>query len=156
MRSPGCPVSDRAAQATPEAADEPFIERFRALMPAEVARSFDEAQLRAIVGAFGHRRWQRHGVDARFTIPLFGRHFYVVLLAGRERRSRRRLAADRTAHPIATLGNLAFAVTFFGSLAVSAAVVLYLMKSVLGIDLAHNFSLGLYADLKRQVQLLFH
>lgn len=148
-------MSDKAENAEP-APDSAFVTRFRTRMPDVVARSFDEDQLRAIVSAFGTRRWKRHSIDMRITLPFLGRHFYFVVLGGPERRSPVRRQADRATHPLATLGNTMFAVIFFGSLLISVFVVLYLIKSVLGIDLNHQYSLGLYADIKNQIQMLLN
>ena len=154
-------MPEKVENATPgeapkEAPDAAFVTRFRTRMPDKVARSFDEEQLRAIVSAFGTRRWKRHSLDLRVTIPFLGRHFYFVVLGGPERRSPVRRQADRASHPLATVGNAIFAITFFGSLLVSAFVVLYLIKSVLGIDLNNQYSLGLFADLKYQLDLLLN
>lgn len=49
-----------------------------------------------------------HPVNLRLTIPFFKRRCYITLVAGTERRSPERLAAERLNHPIRTKGNLAF------------------------------------------------
>ena len=53
------------------------------------------------------REWSSdHPVNLRVSIPLpFGR-YYVTLVAGKERRSAERRAAERLKHPIVKLGNI--------------------------------------------------
>ncbi len=71
-------------QASPSSSD-PFLARFLGGMPKDVADSFTPDQLRAVQRAFGMRYATTHAVDMRRRVGLFGRRFYVVLLAGRER-----------------------------------------------------------------------
>ncbi len=138
-----------------DAAEQAFLKRFLKLLPGDVAKTLNDAQLRAITAAFGARSWQQHRYDLRMTIPFLGRYYYFVLLSGRERRSRERRGSDRTMNPIATVGNAIFGLFFFGSLAVSAFAALYLLKSVLGIDLNTGYSLGLYGAISDQFGLFF-
>lgn len=49
-----------------------------------------------------------HAVDARLSIPLFGRRYYLVILAGAELRNAERRNRDRRRHPLLTLGNVLF------------------------------------------------
>jgi hypothetical protein len=75
--------------------------------------------------AAGDRVWMAHPVDIRLSLPLpFGR-YYLTLVAGPERRSRRRLADDRQRRPLATLGNLVF--FFFSALGINALAMLGLL-----------------------------
>ena len=63
----------------------PFVSRFLAGLPRDVADSFTAEQLQAVQRAFGMRYTSAHAVDLRRSIGLFGRRFYVVLLIGRDR-----------------------------------------------------------------------
>ncbi|HST74341.1 MAG TPA: hypothetical protein VLJ20_03135 [Acetobacteraceae bacterium] len=63
-----------------------FIARFLARVPREVAASFTPAQLQAVQRAFGMRYAVEHAVDLRRTWRLPWGRFYLVLLAGRDRR----------------------------------------------------------------------
>ncbi len=63
----------------------PFIAKFLARLPQDVADSFTPEQLAAVQRAFGMRYAAPHAVDLRRSIGLLGRRFYVVLLVGRER-----------------------------------------------------------------------
>jgi len=75
-------MTDRVSQFQ----SDPFIRRFLAGMPRDVADSFSPDQLAAVRRAFGMRYAQRHAVDLRRSVRLPGGKVYVVLLAGRERR----------------------------------------------------------------------
>ena len=55
-----------------------------------------------------------HALNLRFGIPLVGRRFYVTLVAGRERRSPERRAAERLKHPLFTRRNVRTLSVIFG------------------------------------------
>ncbi len=65
----------------------PFISRFLARVPEEVAASFTSDQLHAVQRAFGMRYVMDHAVDMRRTLRLPWGRFYFVLLAGRDQRA---------------------------------------------------------------------
>ncbi len=73
-------------------------------MPRDVAATFTDEQLDALDGALTP---SRHPVDIRLSLPFPSGRRYVVLLAGRERRPRARLAAYRRSHALWTLSNIA-------------------------------------------------
>ena len=84
-------------------------------MPQDVANSFTEAQLAAIERALEERPTGKPRVDLRFSIPLFQRRRFLVLLAGSEGRSSERRRQDRSIHRLWTLANvivLSFALLF--------------------------------------------
>ena len=135
--------------------DEDFLERLFSKLPADVARSFNDAQLAAIACAFGARRWRDHAIDMRLLIPLFGRSYYLVLLAGAERRSRQRRLRDRLLRPMITIGNGIFTAVFFTAILFSVLVSLYLLKSVLGINILPDTSLGIMPILEHEWKMLF-
>jgi hypothetical protein len=64
----------------------PAIERFLSRLPVELAASFSAAQLEAVELHFGMRYRPRHAVDWRRRVGLGVLRFYVIVLAGRERR----------------------------------------------------------------------
>ncbi len=51
-----------------------------------------------------------HPVDIRLSVPFLFARCYVTIVAGKERRSRKRQASERQIHPILKRGNLIFAV----------------------------------------------
>ena len=153
--TPGADDAGGGGSTQAPAGDDAFFERFFSKLPQDMARSFDDAQLKAIAYAFGTRRWRDHAKELRCLIPLFGRSYYFVLLAGTERRSRARRLRDRLLHPILSIGNAIFAVVFFAAILISIAMTLYVVKSLLGIGLSPNFSLGVMPILENEWKLLF-
>ena len=81
-----------------------FISRFLSRVPADVAATFSQAQLFAIRDFVTNNR-DRQAVDIRWTIPLIWFRFFIVVLAGPERRSARRRAADKALRPLWTWSN---------------------------------------------------
>jgi len=137
------------------AAGDPFLEDFFGRIPRDVATSFNEAQLLAIRLAFGARHRGAHAIDLRFSIPAPFQRIYFVLLAGTEKRTATRRRSDRQVAPLATLGNVLFGIVFFGFLLASLLGVLYVLKSMLGIDLLPDASLGLWDALSDQFRWTF-
>jgi len=135
---------------------DPFLAKFFARIPAEVAASFTPAQLRAVKIAFGARSWGSHAIDIRksFALPLIWRRFYVVLLAGAERRDDERLRAEGAL--FGTLGNAALTLAFLAAMLGPLALALYALKSLAGVDVlpgADGFH-GLWDELARQLEFL--
>lgn len=55
------------------------------------------------------RAWSSaHPINVRLSLPLLFGRYYITVVAGRERRSRARLAAEARKHPLATAGNMLF------------------------------------------------
>ncbi|BCX87766.1 hypothetical protein MIN45_P0133 [Methylomarinovum tepidoasis] len=132
----------------PDPADirnDPFIRGLLSRLPTELRDSFSDDQLLGLKIALGARRWKLHPVDLRGTISLWRWRFYYVILLGRERRRlpRRIERAMRWTEAV-FLGVLVTVATLFGLL------VLYLVKSALGIDLIPGFSLGIWGWFKAE------
>ena len=83
-----------------------FRTRLLANMPREIADSFTDLQIEMIENVVEIGKWGGHPVDIRLSIPVFWRHFYLVLLMGPERRSGERRAQEQAKHPIRTAANL--------------------------------------------------
>jgi len=105
-------------------------------IPDEVRSALTEEQLGAFRKAvYESRPGQGHALDARINFPLFFAKFYLVLQLGRDRRSSTRNAEDqrrRAANHIfdrVVLGILIFNVVQI------AFLILYALKSFLGINL---------------------
>ena len=137
------------------ASDDAFFERLFSKLPSDVARSFNDDQLKVISCAFGTRRWRDHAVDLRWLFSLFGRSYYFVLLAGAESRSRQRRLRDRLLHPLISIGNGIVAAVFFTAILLSVLVALYILKSLLGINLLPDFSLGVMPIIEQELNFLF-
>ncbi|MDO6567488.1 3-phosphoshikimate 1-carboxyvinyltransferase [Alteromonas sp. 1_MG-2023] len=123
--------------------EEPNIKHMLERMPKHVVNSFSEEQLTHINKALAGRRWGKHKLDLRGTLGIGRSRFYFVLLGGKDKRDPSRIESK--------IGQLTLAAgfTFFiiFSLAVGM-VLLYILKSWLGINLFEDFSLGLWDWLK--------
>lgn len=75
-----------AAQHRRMSPSEHFIARFLARVPREIGESFTCEQLHAVQRVFGMRYVTEHGVDIRRRVRLPWGRYYLVLLAGRDRR----------------------------------------------------------------------
>jgi len=65
---------------------DPFLQQMFARMSPGAKFTFTPAQIDEIKKAFSARSFTSHAVDVRRSISLFGKSYYLVLLAGRERR----------------------------------------------------------------------
>jgi hypothetical protein len=96
-------------------------------LPAEMRLRIPPDLRAALVEAARGRQWGSHPVDIRFSGPLLFRRFYLAVIAGPERRSPQRVAADRQAHGLVRLGNAVFVfgtVVIFYALLMLAAMVM--------------------------------
>ncbi|MBD3585507.1 3-phosphoshikimate 1-carboxyvinyltransferase [Salinimonas sp. HHU 13199] len=120
-------------------AQSPAVQRLLAKMPQDVADSFTEDQLEGLAQSIGTTRWKTHKVDWRVTIKLWQHRYYLVFLAGRNRRQPSRLQQ--------TISKtwLALMICIFLTVSVMLGLTcLYVLKSALGIDLFDAFSLGIW------------
>ena len=125
--------------------EQPAIIKLLSRMPEEVANSFTDEQLIHLLTAVGSRGWGKHKVDFRgtFKLPFYQWRYYYVLLAGRNYRelSRQERRMSLTITAIISSLFIIFSVTL-------GLLVLYLLKSALGIDIFPGFSLGIWAWFK--------
>ena len=128
------PGAKGAAALVPVVSDG-YIARFLASVPADVASTFSQAQLLAIKDFVINDR-ARQVVDIRWTIPLIWFRFFIVVLAGPERRSPERMAAERAARPILTWSNILVIAVFLAMLTTSFVGMHYalMMARVRGIN----------------------
>ena len=92
---------------------DPAFENFIARVPPAIAATLTEAQLIGLQKAFLTRQGSHHSIDIRLSVPLPGLRFYLVFLAGPERRSPQRLRQDRRYKPLWTPTNVALMAAFF-------------------------------------------
>lgn len=104
--------------------NDPFFQNFFADIPPEMGNTFSDDQLNAVKQAFGARSWGSHPVDIRYSTPIPFLRFYLVLLAGRERRSRQRLRSQKNMYPLWTPGNI-IAIAIFGAMVATSAIALF-------------------------------
>ncbi|TWI53177.1 hypothetical protein IQ22_03024 [Pseudomonas duriflava] len=123
---------------------DPFVIGLKERLPSDLQDSFSNEQLEALKIAFGARRWGQHSVDLRGTFRLWSWRYYFVFLAGRNKRERSRVQEE-----LSSIAK-AFAMAVFLVFCVGCGlVILYLIKSALGINLFPDFSLGLWTEFKR-------
>jgi len=120
---------------------EPDIQQLLARMPNGIGESFSDDQLIHLKTAVGSRSWGKHKVDFRgtFHIPFTPWRYYYVLLLGR---NRRQLSAREKR--ISALVVSLFIIGFILFSALLGILVLYLIKSFMGIDIFPNFSFGVW------------
>lgn len=120
--------------------NDPFTNNVINSIPADVRDTFSDAQLDALQLALTkvHSR-SRHLLDVRVQIPLYWARYYIVFLLGRDMRSHvqeillnRRQRSSRAAQ----IGFIAFTGwLFIAGIAVTGFIILYLIKSAVGIDI---------------------
>lgn len=125
----------------------PYSPRLQALlnkMPQDVATSYTKVQLLHLEHALS-QKGAKLPVDIRgkLSVPFTTRRFFFVLLVGKEKReiSRREYNVKRST-VILCLLIMIVASSLFGLL------VLYLIKSAMGINIIEHFSLGIWGWFK--------
>lgn len=110
-------------------------------MPKHVSESFNDEQLTHIMTAIGARNWGKHAIDFRgtFKIPLYRWRFYYVTLIGRNKRE-----LSRKEKQLSLLTTAFFTTTFIIFSVLIGGLILYIIKSALGIDVLPNHSLGIW------------
>lgn len=122
---------------------DPFVKGLLARIPADIAASFSAEQLLGLKMGLGTRHWKIHPLDFRGTLKVWRWQYYYVLVAGRERRALTR-AEIRGAYYLKVL----FGFVFILGCTLLGLLVLYLVKSAMGIDLFPGFSLGIWGWFK--------
>ena len=119
--------------------EDPAIVNLLEKVPDHVKASFTEEQLSYLRNAVASRQWRSHAIDVRGTIPWFKYRYYYVFIAGKNKRdlSRAELKASR-------FMNAFLLVCFLTASSLLGLLVLYLIKSALGINLFEGFSLGIW------------
>jgi len=109
---------------------DPFVNGLINRLPEEQKGAFTDDQLLALKVALSGKKWGKHAFDMRGVVGIWSWHYYYVVIGGREKRTltRQELRAARLVQALFLLGFLFFA-TLIGLL------VLYLIKSAVGIDL---------------------
>lgn len=109
------------------------------LMPENVQNSFTDEQLKNLKVAVTASSRKKHTIDIRSVISLFSYRYYYVIIAGREQRemSRREVRLKRLMY-------LLFLSLFLTFSALLGILVLYLLKSAIGIDIFPDFSFGVW------------
>jgi hypothetical protein len=127
--------------ANSEIRNEPAIQNLLSRMPNNVADSFSDEQLLGLKVAVGSRSWGKHKIDFRGTLPVpfVKSKIYYVFLMGRNHRNLTRQEQLISAFTVAMF--ITLLITFS---ILMGALVLYLIKSALGINLIDGFSFGIW------------
>ncbi|MDC9509368.1 3-phosphoshikimate 1-carboxyvinyltransferase [Pseudoalteromonas sp. Angola-4] len=122
---------------------DPAVRSLLNRMPHDVQDSFTEEQLAHLKVAIGARQWGKHTVDCRGVIKFFKYRYYFVVLAGRNRRE-----LSEKEKKIAAVSQ-AITVSLFSFIVISILLlVVYLVKSALGIDIFSGYSFGVWSWFK--------
>jgi hypothetical protein len=81
---------------------DPFLQQMFARMSPGAKFTFTPAQIDEIKKAFSARSFSSHALDVRHSLRLFGKSYYIVFLAGGERRSVCRCDVPRLVQTVAT------------------------------------------------------
>ena len=125
--------------------DEKTIKGLLEKMPPHVAESFDDEQLTHLLTILGARTWGKHSIDLRgtFKIPFYKWRFYYVLLLGKNHRN-----LSRKEMEVSLISKAIIISLFIFTLTSVGLLIIYLIKSALGIDLLPNYSLGIWTWFK--------
>jgi hypothetical protein len=115
---------------TPDSA--PDSDSDSALSPNPVAPPDPPADVEEEAEALLPDEVRQHAIDVRFSIPLFGRHYYLVILGGTELRNPERRARDRQRYPLLTLGNVLFLGWFVAAVYAFSVLVFLFMEGIWG------------------------
>lgn len=94
--------------------------------------SFSPEQMTALVDAAEQCAWRKHPIDIRLSLPLLLRRFYLVVVAGPERRNPDRRVVEQMRFPVNTPNNFLFVLavatlgTIIGAACFTAAAVWFL------------------------------
>lgn len=122
---------------------DPFIAGLKERLPEELRETFTEEQLEALKLAFGTRSWGKHSVDLRGTVKFWHRRYYFVFLAGRNYRQLSRLEQE-----LSLLGKATVLAVILLACGLVGLLLLYLLKSALGIDIFPDYSFGVWTWFK--------
>jgi len=122
---------------------DPAIRSLLERMPKNIQSTFTDEQLAHLKIAIGARQWGNHAVDCRGVVKFFKYRYYYVFLAGRNRRELS-LKEQKIARFTQAL-ILSIAAIFIILLTL---LVLYLLKSALGIDIFDGYSFGVWSWFK--------
>ena len=122
---------------------DPAIRSLLERMPKNIQTTFTDEQLAHLKIAIGARQWGNHAVDCRGVVKFFKYRYYYVFLAGRNRRElslkEQRIARLAQAIILSSVATLIILLTL---------LVLYLMKSALGINIFNGYSFGVWSWFK--------
>ena len=118
---------------------DPVIKGLLERIPDKEQDLFSEEQLVILKSALGARKWGVHKIDLRWTVKFWRWRYYFVFVSGVNRREPSRVVRELELWAKTVL---LFSFTLFSVL--FGILVIYLIKSALGIDLIPGFSFGVW------------
>jgi hypothetical protein len=113
-----------------------------------ILESLSDEQLATIEDAINTCQLrEKHAFDLRGKINLFFMKYYFVFLIGRDRRAFVEDIEAERIRKVSLIGNLVYFIFIIFAIFFSTAVGLYLIKTLLGIDLFPGVHMGKYLGL---------
>ncbi|MEE8351918.1 MAG: hypothetical protein V3R37_07005 [Rhodospirillales bacterium] len=100
-------------------------------LPEWVVDTLSAEQKKAIHQAIGDSLWTASPVNIRFTVPFFGKKYYVTIVGGGERRGPERQIKDRNKYPLRTVANVFFFIGLVTLFYLLALFVLALQSAII-------------------------
>ena len=100
-------------------------------LPEWLVDTLSTEQKEAIHQASENSSWNESPVNIRFSLPFFGKKFYVTIVGGAEKRGPERRADDRSKYPLRTVANVFFFVGLAAVFYVLALFVLALQSAII-------------------------
>ena len=122
-----------------------FSEKFFKKIPYDIRKSLTPEQYQAIETAFASQ-WKRHPLDVRHSFGFWRWRYYFVLIGGRDHR-----ILSRKQQRFFSLAEFYFLMAYATTSALFGLLILYLIKSALGIDVFPNFHVGIWTWLVNDV-----
>lgn len=124
---------------------DPDIMSLLSRLPRETATTLTDTQLSHLKVAIGSGQYRKHKVDMRgtFPVPFYPSRIYFVFLMGRNVRN-----LSRQERNIAFTSMLLLTALFLIFSTILGLIIVYIVKSALGINLLEGFSLGLWDWIK--------
>lgn len=120
---------------------DPDILNLLSRLPKETGSSLTDTQLKHLKVAVGSGQYRNHKVDIRgtFPVPFFAFRVYFVFLMGRNLRDLSRQEINIALFAVFTL-----CLVFLMFSLLLGLTVIYLLKSLAGINLLEGYSLGIW------------
>lgn len=108
-------------------AKNPLLARF----PPELLDTLTPEQRAILWNAANSPSWAKHPVNIRLTLPMFGRHMFMTVVAGPERRGGDRVRRERTLHPVRTIANMLFLLGISGAFYLAAVLGIFVFSALI-------------------------
>lgn len=134
-------MTERTLQHQNAIRQDPDIRRLLSRLPESMENQLTDEHLCYLKVAIGSGNWRKHPVDLRgsFPLPFIRSKIYFVLLMGKNRRKLSRKEVN-----LGFISVVLLILIFFIISTGMGLLLLYLLKSALGINLFETFSIGIW------------